>query len=372
MAQRTKLAGREWEAGLILFALLTLSALLLGGCTGLLDAGPQAAFTWLPQTCYPHETITFDAADSIGGDEEIVTYTWTFGDGGTGTGRSVQHAFTTAGDHDVTLTIATQDSEEDRVTHTVHVADAIVVPGDYATIQAAIDAASAGQTIVVLPGTYTESLEVQGKDITIQSVDPTDPATVAATVLRGRDAGKATINFGGGATATLAGFTIRGADLPANWSFCSACTGLIHIREASPTIRDNRILDSPDAGIVIYESAARIEDNVISGNESGAPGGGIYVDSYAIAPVIQGNTIEDNRAPSGAGLFITASPEKPEPASAAPTAVSNNVFRNNVATLYGGAAIFVEYCGNLHLDDPDTNSYSGNNPDNIFYVVPPG
>jgi len=57
-------------------------------------------------------------------------------------------------------------------------------------------------------------------------------------------------------------------------------------------------------------------------------------------------------------------------ALAAPIVVKNNEFRNNSSTQFGGGAIFVEYAGNLSLDAPDSNTYSGNDPNDIFYVVP--
>jgi pectin methylesterase-like acyl-CoA thioesterase len=43
---------------------------------------------------------------------------------------------------------------------TSNAASLITVPRDYPTIQSAIDAASPGDTIKVLPGTYTEQLTI--------------------------------------------------------------------------------------------------------------------------------------------------------------------------------------------------------------------
>lgn len=45
----------------------------------------------------------------------------------------------------------------------------IVVPDDYPTIQDAIDAASGGDTVLVKPNTYVESIDFTGKAITVVS-----------------------------------------------------------------------------------------------------------------------------------------------------------------------------------------------------------
>jgi predicted outer membrane repeat protein len=351
--------------------LLLSSILLLGGCTDFLWGTPQALFTCSHSSCYPYQQVEFDASGCLSEKDEIIEYSWNFSDGASASGTKVQHTFTTPGDYPVCLTITTEHGQEASVTHTVHVAEALLVPAAYKTIQAAIDAAKDGEVIIVLPGTYNENLRFRGENITVQSSDPDDVGTVSATIIRGKEYGRPTVNFGEDSRSTLAGFTVLAGPLPPNGTFCSACTGSIYIREASPIIRANRIINSPNTGIAIYESRAHIKGNVISNNTGIIPGGGIYIDSLLIAPIIVGNTFENNTAPSGGAIFITATTLNLSPACAAETIVRENVFRNNVAMKYSGGAIFVEYTGNLKFDTPDSNTYSGNDPDDIFYVVPP-
>jgi len=60
-------------------------------------------------------------------------------------------------------------------------------PADFITIQAAIDAAVDGDTVVVQPGTYTgagnRDISFKGKAITVWGVDPNDSAVVATTIV---------------------------------------------------------------------------------------------------------------------------------------------------------------------------------------------
>ncbi|HST84685.1 MAG TPA: PKD domain-containing protein [Kineosporiaceae bacterium] len=61
---------------------------------------------------------TFDAAATTDSDGTIASYTWDFGDGGTGTGVTASHTYS-AGTYTVTLKAADDDGASDSVTHQV-------------------------------------------------------------------------------------------------------------------------------------------------------------------------------------------------------------------------------------------------------------
>ena len=63
------------------------------------------------------------------------------------------------------------------------------VPDQYATIQAAIEAAADGDTVVVARGRYEEILDFKGKTITVTGTDPEDWAVVQATVVDAMEKG---------------------------------------------------------------------------------------------------------------------------------------------------------------------------------------
>jgi PKD repeat protein len=69
--------------------------------------GLQPAFTFTPEAPTDHQNVFFDASTSKApGNNPIAVYTWDFGDGRSGSGRTVTHAYDSAGTFVAKLTIA--------------------------------------------------------------------------------------------------------------------------------------------------------------------------------------------------------------------------------------------------------------------------
>ena len=91
-------------------------------------------------------------------------------------------------------------------------ADTIIVPDDYPTIQDAIDHAQSSDTVLVSPGTYVENIDFNGKDIVVSShfLLTGNPSFISHTVIDGDTAHTVTFANGEDALAVLCGFTISG------------------------------------------------------------------------------------------------------------------------------------------------------------------
>jgi hypothetical protein len=124
----------------------------------------------------------------------------------------------------------------------------------YNYIRHAVQDANNGDTIVVAPGIYKETVSFNGKGLLIGSTNPDDPSVVAATVIQGNTEGVSFTN-GEDANSILAGFTIRGA------------TRGIYCQGTSPVIRNCRIMDNVEAGIKLWEGGNPLIANcIIAGN----------------------------------------------------------------------------------------------------------
>jgi parallel beta-helix repeat protein len=195
----------------------------------------------------------------------------------------------------------------------------IYVPDDHPAIQAAIDASSNGDTIIVRPGTYVENIDFLGKAVRVKSeFGPT-------SVIDGNLSGSVvTFQSGEGADSILNGFTIRngsGTLLPGS----SALGGGIYCVDTSPTITNNNISDNTatdGGGIMCYLSSPTISNNRITGNTASRGGGGI--DCWPSSdPTVTNNTISNNTAFDGGGIKCWSN---------CSVTIANTILRDNFAS----------------------------------------
>ncbi|MHC4647466.1 MAG: right-handed parallel beta-helix repeat-containing protein, partial [Planctomycetota bacterium] len=190
----------------------------------------------------------------------------------------------------------------------------IHVPGDFGTIQEAINDCNDGDTVIVAEGTYTgagnKNLDFLGKAIALLSTRPDDPAVVSNTVIDCQNSGRA-FNFHSGedANSIVSGFTITGGSTYQNGAGIY-CTG------ASPSILNcavtNNYAENCGGGIYCASNSNPVIINcTVSGNTAKGPngfdfgvpggpgyGGGIYgsLDSHL---TIEDCTITGNTASGG-------------------------------------------------------------------------
>ena len=215
----------------------------------------------------------------------------------------------------------------------------INVPGDYPTIQAGIDAASDGNTVLVQPGTYYENINFNGKNITVGSLFLTtqDSSYISQTIIDGNQNGSVvTFENVEDTTAVLSGFTITNG-------YSGYVGGGIDCYYSNPSL-DNVTITSNSAiykggGIYCDHSSPNLKNVTISGNSSNFNGGGIY--SYSSSLNLQKVTITGNFANSNGG-GISCYDSSPS--------LANVTITGNSAT-YGGGIYFDESSPSFDIEN---------------------
>ncbi|MCH8315682.1 MAG: hypothetical protein IID41_06875 [Planctomycetes bacterium] len=146
-------------------------------------------------------------------------------------------------------------------------ADILHVPGDFPTIQEAIDAAMDGDEVEVHPGTYNENINLLGKAITVRSSDGAGVTTIDA----GGSGTVVTCDSREGADTILDGFTITGGDASGG--------GGMRNSGSSPTVTNCTFSGNSagdlGAGMYNFISNPTVTNCIFSGNSAGSGGGGI-------------------------------------------------------------------------------------------------
>ena len=135
----------------------------------------------------------------------------------------------------------------------------IGVPSDASTIQAGINAASSGDTVLVQPGRHFESIDFKGKDIVVGSLylATRDSSYIINTIIHASWK-NTVVTFQSGETsaAELCGFTITAG--------VSQGSVMNHL--------------NPGGGICCKNASPYLHHLIVEGNESQLEGGGLYLE----------------------------------------------------------------------------------------------
>jgi len=234
--------------------------------------------------------------------------------------------------------------------HVVNQTTACTDIGDYyySNITAAVNNASSGDTIIVCPGTYNESVDVFNKSLTIKSEsgDPTDTIVNASGKDNGFEVdGQYLYHY-----VNITGFTITGAPPPKH--------GIVLLKTDYANISNNIISDNARGIKIGHSSYNTIENNNVTSNNNW--GIFLYNSSY--------NTIRYNNVSNNNEYGIYLDDSGGSCSCLGNTISYNNIFNNTQYDLYNiqSNAITAEYnwwgsTNNVTIDsniyDDDEGSY---------------
>ena len=272
----------------------------------------------------------FDMTATDGGDSDYTDgkrYTYT-------------KAISSAGDDTISYRFYASDGTEDATGDpatggSISIISTLTVPGQYTTIQAAINAASTGDTVQVSDGTYDENIDFIGKDITVVSVNGAGSTTIQGAA--GNNDAVVSFENGEGSGAVLDGFTI-------NNQASNSLTRGVYISGATPTIQNSVIegnapISNNGGGVYINNSAPSFDNVMIRSNTAANRSGcGMYIEGAAGGATITNSTIGGSGTPnnctngSGGGIYYTGS--STGTLSISDSAISYNQSSNRAGGLY--------------------------------------
>jgi Right handed beta helix region/PKD domain len=244
--------------------------------------------------------LVLDASQSSDGNNDPLTFNWTFTSKPAGSTAALSGAgsatpsFTpdAIGIYRLGTTVNDGTVDSQPVSVVVYAVTKVAltpqrqVPSDHPTIQAAIDAAAPGDVVAVAPGTYTGNLRFNGKNVTLQSTDGPSRTIIKGVADTAVDIGP---------NGAIIGFTIRDG------------------------------IASFGGGMAVHGTGTVIKNNVFTANTQTVGGFGAAIAGNTASPVIDANIFRDNSCqndnqfPTGIITFVNSS---------SPT-ISNNIIENN-------------------------------------------
>ncbi len=207
------------------------------------------------------------------------------------------------------------------------------------TIQAGIDKAANGDTVIVAQGTYVENINFKGKNIVLRSTDPTNWAVVKQTIIDGNQAGSV-VTFSGteNSTCLLSGFTIRnGTGTPVSGPLgMSLSGGGVLGGTSSPNlsragVQNNFITgNSCQNGGGMFGCGGLMRNNIVVGNTAGNAFGDHGGGFAFCTGTIEGNLIAGNTSYCGGGIAHSNA------------TIRNNTVVGNTAVIHGSG---LSHCG---------------------------
>ena len=232
----------------------------------------------------------------------------------------------------------------------------IRVPADYSTIQAGIDAAVAGNTVLVAPGTYTgdgnRNIDLKGKPILLQSenIDPTS----CIIDLQGLNNRGFYIKHDETSNTVIAGFTVRNS----NYQYWGGAMKLSNCSLViTNCIFENNSADNAGAMYITsdFQDIPRINNCIFRNNTAEWYGGGVQVTKAK--PIFTNCLFYGNMAKDGGGL--EAHGGYPE------ATLINCTFSGNTADPNRGSGI---YCVSTTMNLTNCLIW-GNTTDNLKWVT---
>ena len=232
----------------------------------------------------------------------------------------------------------------------------LLVPGQYATIQAAMEAAASGDRVLVAEGTYHDCTHpTEGPESTPACVIMKSGVTLrgdglaSAVVIDAQGAGRG-IFIEGVTDCAVENLTVTGA-------FANIYGAGVLIRQVDASVSLTGLLVDAnlDGGVVCINNAHPVLSNVIMSNNVAKQGGGLAIEESS-NPTISSCRITGNAAPSGAGIFIRT--------GCAPVIDGCTIDGNTITAAYGnGGGIAVQAAAptitNCRIFNNSTLGYGG-------------